>query len=37
MYTIPAHNGDKSEITDIYIKSLCRNLGINHEDLKKLL
>lgn len=33
MYPLTAHNGLKSEITDVYIKGACRNLGISYEEL----
>ncbi|MFW5920388.1 MAG: type II toxin-antitoxin system HicA family toxin [Polyangiales bacterium] len=32
-YPIPAHNGKKSEISDVYIKALCRHFGIDPDDL----
>jgi hypothetical protein len=37
LYTIPAHNGLKSEISDIYIKQLCKMLGINYDEFVKSL
>jgi predicted RNA binding protein YcfA (HicA-like mRNA interferase family) len=37
MYTLPAHNGEKTEIGDKYIKGLCRALGIDEAELRKLL
>jgi hypothetical protein len=36
-YTIPAHNGDKSEVTDPYISGLCRNFQIDEPTFRKLL
>jgi hypothetical protein len=27
-FTIPAHNGERTEISDRYIRSLCRNFGL---------
>lgn len=32
-YTIPAHNGMKSQIPDVYLKQCCKHFGI---DPKKL-
>jgi len=37
MYPLPAHNGEKTEISDNYIKGLCRALGIDEAELRKLL
>lgn len=36
-YPIPAHNGLRTEITDLYIRGLCRNFGIDLEEFKKHL
>ena len=36
-YSIPAHNGEKTEISDEYIRGLCRFLGIDAKRLKDLL
>lgn len=27
-YTIPAHNGDKTEVSDVYIRAMKRHFGI---------
>lgn len=37
MYPLPAHNGLKEEISDIYIRAMCRNLRLDYETLKKHL
>ena len=37
MYSIPAHNGLKSEIPDMYIKQLCKELGIDYKKFVKSL
>ena len=29
-YTIPSHNGLKGEISDVYIKALCRAFGLDY-------
>lgn len=36
-YGIPAHNGLKTEISDKYIRGLCRAFGIDETQLRKLL
>lgn len=33
-YPIPAHNGEKTEIPDVYIRGFCRNFGIDREEFK---
>ncbi len=37
MYPIPAHNGLKTEIGDVYIRGMCRALGLDFDEFKKLL
>lgn len=34
-YTIPSHGGLKGEITDVYIRALCRAFGIDLEEFKR--
>jgi hypothetical protein len=36
-FPVPAHNGLKSEVTDVYLRSLCRNFGLDFETFKKHL
>jgi len=36
-FPIPAHNGEKTEISDSYIKAVCRCFEIDLEDLRKNL
>jgi hypothetical protein len=36
-YRIPAHNGERTEINDKYIRGLCREFGIDYAELKKRL
>ena len=36
-YTVPAHNGDKTEISETYIRGICRCFDLKIEDLRKLL
>jgi predicted RNA binding protein YcfA (HicA-like mRNA interferase family) len=33
-YTIPAHNGLKTELSDVYVKGVCRALGLSYDELK---
>jgi hypothetical protein len=37
MYPIPAHNGQKTEIGDYYIRGLCRSLRIDEKELRRRL
>ena len=36
-YAIPAHNGLKTEISDKYIRGLCRAFGFDESDFRKKL
>lgn len=36
-YTIPAHNGGRSEISDVYIAGLCRNFQIEEAEFRSRL
>lgn len=36
-YPIPLHNGLKTEVSDKYIKGLCRAFGLAFEDLRTKL
>lgn len=36
-YTIPSHNGLKAEISDIYIRGVCRAFGLDLADFKNRL
>jgi hypothetical protein len=36
-YPVPAGNGEKTEIGDQYIRGLCRALGLDEQQLRKLL
>ncbi|HMJ14780.1 MAG TPA: hypothetical protein VK524_25385 [Polyangiaceae bacterium] len=33
MYTIPAHNGLRTEMSRVYLRGLCRNLDIDESKL----
>ena len=35
VYTIPAHNGLKAEISDVYIRAVCRHFEIDLEEFKR--
>lgn len=37
VYPIPAHNGTKTEIADVYIKGVCRCFSLDYAELKKKL
>jgi hypothetical protein len=34
-YPIPAHNGTKTEIGDMYVRGVCRALGLDERMLRK--
>lgn len=36
-YALPCHNGPKQELSDVYIKALCRAFGLDYDAFKKLL
>jgi predicted RNA binding protein YcfA (HicA-like mRNA interferase family) len=36
-YTIPAHNAERSEVGDEYLRALCRTFGIDLQKLKEFL
>jgi len=36
-YPLPLHHGAKTELSDVYVRGLCRALGIDYEQLRKLL
>lgn len=37
IYPIPSHNGLKGEISDVYVRGVCRKFGIDPAELAKLL
>jgi hypothetical protein len=37
VYPLPLHHGHKTELSDVYVRGLCRALGISYNELKKLL
>lgn len=36
-YPLPLHHGNKTELSDVYVRGLCRALDIEYEDLRKLI
>jgi hypothetical protein len=37
LYTIPAHNGVRTEIDDNYVRGFCRHFSINYDEFKAKL
>jgi hypothetical protein len=37
MYPIPAPNGERTEISDHYIRGMCRAHGVDYDEMKRLL
>ena len=36
-YPLPLHHGVKTELSDVYVRGLCRALEIDYKELQKLL
>jgi hypothetical protein len=36
-YGIPAHNGAKTEISDVYVRAFCRTFGLDYAEFRKML
>jgi predicted RNA binding protein YcfA (HicA-like mRNA interferase family) len=36
-YILPLHNGPKTEVSDVYIRGLCRNFSIDEKELRSHL
>ena len=36
-YPLPLHHGIKTELSDVYVRGLCRALEIDYEELRKQL
>jgi hypothetical protein len=34
---VAAHNGERTEIADHYIRGMCRSMGIDEDELRALL
>ena len=37
IYPLPLHHGAKTELSEVYVRALCRALAIDYEELRKLL
>ncbi len=37
VYTLPCHNGERSEISDVYLKALCRTFGLDLDEFMRKL
>lgn len=37
VYPVPAHNGERSEVKEAYLRGLCRVLELDEAELRKLL
>jgi hypothetical protein len=36
-YPLPLHHGTKTELSDVYVRGLCRALDLDYEELRKNL
>lgn len=36
-YSLPLHHGQKTELSDVYVRGLCRALGIDYDAFRRLL
>jgi len=36
-YPLPLHHGTKTELSDVYVRGLCRALEIDYQELRKRL
>jgi hypothetical protein len=37
VYPLPLHHGLKTELSDVYVRGLCRALEIDYKELQRLL
>ena len=37
VYPLPLHHGTRMELSDVYVRGLCRALEIDYDDLRRLL
>jgi len=37
IYMIPAHNAERTELSDVYVRKVCRTFGIDYDELKRRL
>lgn len=36
-YPLPLHHGTKTELSDVYVRGLCRALDLDYAELRKLI
>jgi hypothetical protein len=36
-YSLPLHHGEGTELSEIYLRALCRRFGIDYEAFRRLL
>lgn len=36
-FPLPAHKGERTELSDVYVRKLCRAFGIDERELRKML
>jgi hypothetical protein len=37
VYPIPAHNAERTELSDVYVRGVCRAFGISYSELRARL
>lgn len=37
IYPVSLHNGDKTELSDVYVRGICRAFGIDYQEFKSKL
>lgn len=36
-YPVSLHNGDKTELSDVYLRGICRKFSLDYDDFRKKL
>ena len=36
-YPLPLHHGERTELSDVYVRALCRRFAVEYEDFRRLL
>ncbi len=36
-YTLPLHHGERTELSDVYLRALCRAFGVEFDELRRRL
>jgi hypothetical protein len=36
-FPLPAHNGERTELSDVYVRKLCRAFGLDERELRERL